>query len=236
MPHSKILDRIRKLLALSKSSDLNEAANAAAHAQRLIAKHRINTASLAEEPEGVALHDDPLDEGARVTQWKLELAMVVAEANGCRVIVLKDGRYSTIQIVGANEDIGIVRALYAWLTKEVQRLTRASKLRGRDKLDNFRMGAIAAIEQGLAEANEAARKIGLKDAKGKESKALVRVGLQSLVKRGEEAERIVDEICEGREESIGEHGDYDVEAFVTGAAMGGSIDLSGHQDKLEDRS
>ena len=238
MPRSKILDRIRKLLALAKSSNVNEAAVAAAQAQKLIAKHRIDQARElvdAPEPGDVALDDDPLDEGSRVAQWRLELAMVVAEANGCRVVVLKDGRYSTIKLVGGGEDISIVRALYEWLTKEVQRLTRASGLRGRDKLDTFRMGAITTIEQRLRDANEEARKIGLKDAK-KESKkcvALVRVGLQSLVKRGEEAERIVDEICEGREESIGEFGEYDVESFVTGAALGNTIDLHGHQTKLE---
>lgn len=237
MARSKILDRIRKLLALAQSSNVNEAAVAAAQAQKLIAKHRINQARElvdAPESEGIALDDDPLDEGARVAQWRLELAMVVAEANGCRVVVLKDGRYSTIKLVGDDEDIDIVRALYTWLTKEVQRLARASGLKGCDHLNSYRMGTITTIEQRLADANEEARKIGLKDARkvGKKSTALVRVGLQSLAKRGEDAERIVDEITEGREESIGEFGEYDIEAWVTGAALGNTMDLHGHQTKL----
>ncbi len=234
MPRSKILAKIRNLLALAKSSDVHEAANAAAHAQRIIEKHRIEQAALVQSiAYEIAMDDDPLDEGSRVAQWKLELAMVVAEANGCRVVVLQDGRYSTVNLVGGDEDIGIVRALYAWLVKEVQRLARSSKLRGRDKLDNFRMGSITTLEQRLHEATIEARKLDPIVPRTHKSTALVFVGVQALVKRDAEAERIADAICEGREASIGEHGEYDVEAWVDGAAMANTVDLSGHQTKLE---
>lgn len=232
---TKIVNRVRKLLALAQSPNIHEAAVAAAQAQRLIADHRIEQAMLEDVDDnghGVRHHDDPLDHGSRVAQWRLELALVVAEANGCRVVVLKDGRYSTIEIVGHDEDVAVVRALYVWLTGEIQRLARASKLKGRDKLDTFRLGAISTIEARLEEANEAARKIGLKQAKVNNTTALVRVGLKSLARRGEEAERIVDEICEGREESLGEFGGWDAVAFVEGAVVGGTIDLSGHRNKL----
>ena len=234
MSRSKIIDRVRKLLRLAESSNVNEAAVAAAQAQKLIERHRIEQASLVESDEHeIAMHDDALDEGARVKQWKVELAMIVAEANGCRVVVLQDGRYSTINLVGGGEDIDIVRALYAWLVTEVQRLARASKLRGRDNLDNFRMGAVATLEQRLQEATVEARAY-TRDAAKKtcKSTALVHVGVQALVKRDAEAERIADEICEGREASVGEHGEYDVEAWVNGAASANTVDLSGHQTKL----
>lgn len=236
MSRSKIIERIHKLLALAKSSNVNEAAVAAAHAQRLIERHRIEQAALIDAVQSeISMDEDALDEGARMAQWKLELAMVVAEANGCRVVVLKDGRYSTINLVGGGEDITIVRALYTWLTTEVQRLARTSKLRGRDRLDAFRLGAITTIEQRLLEATIEARKHGCGARNGKApatSTALVRAGVQALVWRDNEAERVADEICEGREESLGEHGAFDVEAWVNGAASANTVDLTGHQTKL----
>lgn len=235
---TKILDRVRKLLALAMSDNVHEAAAAAAQAQNLITRHRIDRASLTEDNEAsVRLHDDPLDEGSRVAQWRLELAMVVAEANGCRVVVLKDGRYSEIKLVGHEDDIGPVRALYAWLVGEVQRLARSSKRRGRDSLDTFRMGAILTIEHRLKAANvqatHGARREATAQGHGRPgSTALVRTGLQSLARRGTEAERVADEICEGREESLGEFGTFDADAFVDGAALGHTVDLSGHQNRL----
>lgn len=235
MSRHKIIERIHKLLALAKSSNVNEAAVAAAHAQQLIERHRIEQAALIDSVQSeISMDEDALDEGARMAQWKLELAMVVAEANCCRVVVLRDGRYSTINLVGGGEDITIIRALYAWLTTEVQRIARASKLRGRDRLDNFRIGAVSTLEQRLHEATIEARKHGgARNGKAPAtSTALVRAGVQALVWRDNEAERVADEICEGREESLGEHGAFDVEAWVNGAASANTVDLTGHQTKL----
>jgi hypothetical protein len=238
---TKILNRIHKLLALATSSNVNEAAVAAAQAQKLIARHRIDQAQLDnyfhdfdEHDNPFRLHDDALDAGSRVAPWHLELAMVVAEANGCRVVVLKEGRYSTFKLVGHEDDVASVRALYAWLSAEIERISRSSKQLGKDSLDTFRLGAISTIEYRLDEANATVDREALKTAKP-DSKALVRMGLKNLERRSEEAERLTSEICEGREEGLGEFGEFDAGAFVDGAALAHTLDLSGHQRKLEAR-
>ena len=46
---SQIAAKVTKLLALARSSNIHEAATAAAHAQRLMARHRIDAASLGDE-------------------------------------------------------------------------------------------------------------------------------------------------------------------------------------------
>ena len=48
----KILDRIKKLLALSMSSNVNEAANAAAASQRLMLEHRLTEVDVSDAQEG----------------------------------------------------------------------------------------------------------------------------------------------------------------------------------------
>ena len=47
----KILDKVRKLLALAESADIPEAAAAAARAQTIIDKHKVDIALLQEEEQ-----------------------------------------------------------------------------------------------------------------------------------------------------------------------------------------
>jgi len=234
---NKVLDRARKLLALAKSSNVHEAAAAAGAAQRLLEAHRLDLAALTRpegRPRSVRLHDEPLDEGARLAAWKIDLAMVVSEANCARVVVLRDGRYAVLQIVGQDEDVGAARVLYSWLVSEIQRLARASGVRGRAALDSFRFGAVSTIEQRLARVRREVRKQARKAAHAKaDSTALVKVGMTAMAVRDGEAERLADEICEGREDWISEHEpEFDAGAFVTGTVLGDSIDLAAQKGKL----
>ena len=231
---TKAADRVRNLLALSKSSNVHEAAVAAAHAQRLIEKYRLEEVDVHEpesDPWTVALDDNPLDQGARFAQWKLDLAMVVTESNACRIVVFQQGRYSTIKIVGAPTEVEACRTLYMWLCSEIQRLARSSKQRGRASKDSFRQGAIRTIEDALSKVNVQTR-CDFKETGA--SLVQVRQSTQAMRQRDSRAEELQDEITDGEEEYVGhDEDDFDAEAFCQGAALGKLIDMRGYRRKLD---
>lgn len=93
MSIEKIVERIRKLRALSTSTNANEAAVAAAEAQRLMNEHRVEEAMLMSEAE----QDAPIEDedvlqcmaggrsrSVKSVKWERVLLRGVAMANGCR--------------------------------------------------------------------------------------------------------------------------------------------------------
>lgn len=131
--------RIRHLLALARSSNPHEAATAVAIAQQLADRHAVDLGVLASgEGDDARLDDTPLDTVS--PDWHVDLAIVLAEANGC--LVVDDGLHS--YLAGVPADLAVVRELYAWLAGELRRLggTRASA--------DFFFGAITAVEHRLA--------------------------------------------------------------------------------------
>lgn len=157
MDREKLLDRIRRLLRLAESANVNEAATAAATAQTLMARHRIEAASLdtGDETSGIVdFRDAPLEASKRLRPWKIELASVVARANGCRIYLLDRGRTDEVILVGRAEDAELVRLLYGELVKRVESLTRKHG-EGRDRAfcNGFRLGVVTTLEERLRKAN-----------------------------------------------------------------------------------
>lgn len=164
-----IRERIRRLLALSESSNVHEAAAAAAKAQELMSKHQIDSAELAEQAGEV---DEPLcDEdlqvfGARLVTWRATLAGAVAEANGCdsynQVWRGEGGRQvrALTRIVGPASSVQAVRYLVAYLEREIGRLCQVERSAGRSEaywLNSFRLGASYEIGRRVKEAARAAK-------------------------------------------------------------------------------
>ena len=153
MDRDKLLDRIRRLLRLAESPNVNEAAVAAARAQELMARHRIEAAALEEgEPGDVQdLRDAPLDESKRLRAWKTHLADGIARANGCRVYVLERDGTRRIVIVGRADDAELVRLLYGELVKRVECLTRHhGQGQTRRFCNAFRLGVVMTLRERLA--------------------------------------------------------------------------------------
>ena len=87
----KLLDRVRKLLALTESPNVHEAALAAARAQALIDAHRLQGLLDAEEDAPVVDgRSAPLESGRRLRKWKVVLASALAGQLG-RFIAAEDG-------------------------------------------------------------------------------------------------------------------------------------------------
>ncbi|MEZ4238051.1 MAG: DUF2786 domain-containing protein [Myxococcota bacterium] len=186
-----VLDRVKKLLALAGSPNVHEAALAAARAQALITRHRLEDALRAEaeaEAEAAAVSDGadvPLEAARKLRKWRLVLATALAEHNGCVAYTVDLGHEQQIRLAGHDADREAVRVLWDWLVERVQwaSATAASERpRSRAWHDAFRIGAVEAVIERLRAGPEA----------DLDAAALV-VAERALARRAEAVERFVAE-------------------------------------------
>jgi len=193
MTMQDILKKIGKLLKLAESGNVNEAATAAAQAQKLMDKYKIETCASEDadlEEEDIIHPGDPLEAASgQLARWKSQLAGILARASQCR-IYLSPGR--GIIIVGRESDIGSVRYLYRFLTREIDRLcNRDCKGCGRTYRNNFRLGAIDALREKLREQKRNTEFEARQSATGvPDERALVRVetAIKRIEKRAKDVE------------------------------------------------
>lgn len=140
MTNQEALDKVAKLLRLSKSNVPAEAALAMAKAQEIIDKHKLDVSSIDYETQDKQRdaeqikdfgYEDPMED-IRVhgsNPWILRLTTIVASANGCKGIhqrydSLGDGkpRGAKVRIIGFPSDVATARYMYGFLKAEVIRL------------------------------------------------------------------------------------------------------------------
>lgn len=199
MTYEEALSKAVKCLRLAQSSNPHEAALAAARAQEIIDRYKIETIAL--DLAGPDKPDEPikdfggdlLDAGRPVDTWRWRLFHHVAEVNGCEGY-LKPGR--GMAIVGRPNDATTVRYVYAWLKQEVERL-RERDCKGFSHVyqNNYRNGVVDTIGQKLAAQQEETRARVRQEAQqlgqGVNALALVRVNqaLAKIERQREEVER-----------------------------------------------
>lgn len=89
----RILNKIKKCLALSQSSEPAEAAAALRQAQKLMEVHGVSQADLGLSEIGEAEVKSKASV-SRVKDWELRLINLVAKAFGCKLLWLKSNSYS----------------------------------------------------------------------------------------------------------------------------------------------
>lgn len=154
----RIVEKVRKLLALSSSSNVHEAALAALRAQELIDKHRLTASLTSTTPSDEQVTDGrqhPLFEGRRIRKWKAVLAAGLATLNGCVAYTDTTASPKRILVVGNDSDREMVFAMWEPLVHQIEWLS-ATHLqgKGRDKRwhDAFRIGAVETIVARLQQA------------------------------------------------------------------------------------
>ena len=167
---SKIIDKVRKLLALASDNDsIEESAAAAAKAQALMEKHSILDAMVAGERQDA----DPtitsiiIWSGGKVPTWVLQLSMGLAEVNRCKVWYhagrRSKGYNGYIKAAGTAESLEKMSVLLDWLISETNRLYVEDKpdvfdrSHGKRWANAFRLGASSTIVARLKEAAKQAR-------------------------------------------------------------------------------
>ncbi len=163
---SSIIEKIKMLRELSKSSNINEATAAALAADKLIQKHRIAEEELKVSLPGIIEDSNVLYETSRITAWKNNLAAVIAENYGCTLIIKQSydskeasRRTSRYHLVGLKSDIDIVRYMFGWLSLEIERLARLNcKGKGMIASQSYCDGAVAGIKQQFIAAKAQSKK------------------------------------------------------------------------------
>lgn len=170
MSHDAVVERVKKLLALSKSpNNAQEAAVAAAMAQRLIERYKIEACVLTEETDKI--EDETVKDaiiytfaGPRVISWILNLATGLGDVNSCRVWFLQGGRFfnSKIEAAGTESDLSTITYMTEYLVREVERLCKEAMARdpyakGKSWSNSFKLGATVEICSRLRQAVREAR-------------------------------------------------------------------------------
>ncbi len=93
MDNDRILDKIKKCLALSQSPEAHEAAAALRQAQKMMELHGIDQRMLGRSELGEAQLKSAVSV-SRVKDWELKLLNTVARAFGCRLMWLKSSSYA----------------------------------------------------------------------------------------------------------------------------------------------
>lgn len=182
MTYDEAVDKVAKLLRLSKSSNENEAALAASRAQEIMDRYKIDILGVDENntengkaPEPIidnALGEE-LESGARLASWKWRLFVTIGKHNQCKGY---KGFSGGIAIVGRPSDAKIVRQLFVWLVKEIDRVTHrhCPKGMGRVFVNNYRYGCTETVIERL-EALRAENLAKMKAETGGNGMALMRI-------------------------------------------------------------
>jgi len=161
MTRERIIERVRKLLALSNSSNEHEAALAAAHAQRLLSEHNLAMSELEAQEEGAG--EVALQVAKTVPKWLSSLFATVANAFDCFPIVTTTPECSRLRFIGVGEDPAVAVCTLQYLIKELRRLASGYlhclelQQEGVMPLDRQRvrtsylLGAVQGVRQALAD-------------------------------------------------------------------------------------
>lgn len=154
---SKIVERIKRLLALATSDNENEAAAASAAAARLMFEHKIEQATIdlasGTRESTAAPEDVPL--GTSCAPWEAHLATGIARANGCDTFVSSRSGARRVHVFGLPCDTQTTAYLFAYLSRVVRNVS-ARECGGDRRYGNaFRLGMAVRLGKRLAEAKAA---------------------------------------------------------------------------------
>lgn len=112
-----IILKIKKLLALSKSKNKNEAHNALLKAQKLLIKYKLSMKEV-EEYSDVKLEECYTEETFRGKSWKSNLAEVLSNNLGC-YYYFNCKKYGVRKVVfyGKEEDTTVCKIMYTYAIK-----------------------------------------------------------------------------------------------------------------------
>ncbi len=156
--YDDIIEKIKKLLALSESSNPNEAALAQARAAELMLKYSISQGAIdtsekkEDEPVNVFLFE--ADEGNKTT-WKGSLASSIARFFNCKIY----WSGPSLMFIGRESDKNAVLYLYKAIFNQIQELTERfwikegirSGTHGKTWKQSFRLGCTNTLAARFAE-------------------------------------------------------------------------------------
>ncbi len=240
MTHEEAVSKVAKLLRLAQSDNPNEAALAAARAQEIMDRYKLEGITADFDAGGKAEPDEPINineplDPVQNSTWSQRLAVALASANQCRIYIglaAVNGTFARRPfIVGRPSDVEAVRYLYNWLKAEVNRLA-ARDGRGFSAIwkNNFRLGAVDTITRKIRESQAAMRQAmkaeAVADTKNPNALMRVETGLARLEKRSADLDKWIAANMHLKGSARGGHGQSDFGARHAGQKAGEEIDIS----------
>lgn len=132
---TKVIDRIKKLLALSASPNEHEAASAAEKAQALLAEHNLSMMDVKSETKNEDSFVIDTDTRSSSSPWRRRLATACATLYFCEYYYTFHYeptpkrscgyiRHDIHNFVGAPHNIAVAKMMFVYLTNTVERLAR----------------------------------------------------------------------------------------------------------------
>lgn len=142
----KILERVKKLLALATSSNEHEAAAAAAKAQELLLKHNLDESMLNDEEEESADFYSFVEKN--YVGIRGVLLSYICQATMCvSVHTALGGSHKKYTIFGKKENLEVVEYLYWHLIRQINHLS--PKPLGSRVSNSWRLGAVTTVGERL---------------------------------------------------------------------------------------
>lgn len=124
---SALVEKLRKVLALTTSPEEGEAAAASAMLQKLLTQHNLEIADLEQKgaQPAASVIERPHDLGKAAFKWKLDLAEAVAAHYYCAPII---NRYSKrVAFVGRPDNVDALQLLYSWLIQQIAAVSNVKR-------------------------------------------------------------------------------------------------------------
>lgn len=154
----KIIDRIKKLLSLGKSSNEHEAALASTRARELLTEYNIELSEVildSKEKEFLEVEESEIE--VKRGRWYSFLAGDVAHLFDCRYFRMSSYRRNPykkspyrIVFIGTKVDVEIATYTFTFLRKEVTRFTDGNCVDKRNK-NSYRLGILSRIHERISE-------------------------------------------------------------------------------------
>lgn len=144
----KIVEKIRKLLALSESNNEHEAMLAMENANKLLMKYNLEMSDI-NQIDLNEMVEDSIISGKRLMAYKTSLLSSVMKLNNCEVIIHNRVRGEKIvKALGKKHSIQVSVSMYEYLTITMEKLSKKEK--GINS-NSFRLGFAHAISQKVNE-------------------------------------------------------------------------------------
>ena len=219
----EIIEKVRKLLALSKSANPHESALALAKAEDLLERHRLDMTAIemvTGQKEQIIEDDDPLFDSEKITKWEASLAHGISYLYGCTTIRVGG---KVIKIIGRASDIMFVRYFVSYVTLEFFRLSKDAFYKKRkDYKDSWFLGATEEVLKRL-----------------KEAKAIVQqtanqFAVMTVNNRYNEAQKKLDELYpQATFNKLNAPDKFNADAYYLGQQAGNKIKLTQDKSLLE---
>ncbi len=137
---TKIIEKIKKLLALSESSNPNEALLAAKRARSLMDKHSITKADIERAGSKEFLESVSVHEYRQRNVWIVLLQKAVADLNDCFGVIESDCGIIKHKFRGFTADAVVAKMTLDYLIDACERCCKAASVKGRSERNQFRLG------------------------------------------------------------------------------------------------